>query len=67
MANTIDRKTGGGTLGFLYHDSEWGLITTYVNATVTEKGRIAKRLRIDIIKDMVIVEKIPPTLAPIAV
>ena len=36
MANTIDRKTGGGTLGFLYHDSEWGLITTYVNATVSE-------------------------------
>ena len=50
--------------GIPFHDSVWGLITTYVNATVSEKGRITKRLRIDI---MVIFEKILPTFAPIAV
>ena len=34
--------------GIPFHDSVWGLITTYVNATVSEKGRITKRLKIDI-------------------
>ena len=34
--------------GIPFHDSEWGLITTYFNATVTEKRRIAKKLKIDI-------------------
>ena len=65
MANFLFLNLRDSELPF--HDSVWRFITTYVNATVTEKGRIAKRLRIDIIKDMVIVEKIPPTLAPIAV